>query len=149
MTPKEYSAKLDRRLKTFKNAAWFAGCAIEAHASMVDRIFQQGLNADSKPHDANRDYAVYSPGYERKREKKGRQIKFVDLIFEGRLLQDFATSLRKDGDSYVAGTKNSENSNKVDWLIDLYGDKTFKASEEERKEYTDCVRKKMIDILTK
>lgn len=149
-TPEQYGRELDKRMQSFKDAAWFSDCAVEAWGNLVDRVFQQGLNGAMKPHEAQgKDYPVYSPGYASKRKNKGRQTGYVNLIFEGRLVQDMGTGLEKQGRDYVGGVKNVENGKKIEWLEDLYGPLTFRVSKDERAEFKNCVYKRALELLTK
>lgn len=65
----------------------------------------------------------------------------------GHLKRDFATSLTRYQDHFVSGTRNEANTKKVESLVEKYGEDSFKLTQEERKQYNECVANKLNAIL--
>ena len=139
-TAKQYSAELDRRLRSFNQSKAVFGCVAETHRQQINRLFLQGKGGAGK-------LGVYSKAYAERKKKKGREYKFVNFNCTGRLETDFANSLEKRGDTYVTGVSNSENSNKVDWLTERYGKQAFMLTKQERLFFSDCVNNSLLDYL--
>lgn len=83
----------------------------------------------------------YFPNYAAFRKSQGRQTAFVDLKLSGQFQSDFASSLQKQGDTWITGTKNPHNTDKLNGAIDKYGVDVFKVSTNERKLLVDTLKK--------
>ena len=139
-TTKQYAAELDKRLKDFQDAKAVFDCVAETHRSQINRIFIKGQGAERK-------LGTYSKAYAKLKKEKGREASFVIFNLTDMLQNDFATSLKKRGQTYVSGVKNAFNAKKVDWLADRYGEQAFDLSKDERKDFVDCVRAVFLKIM--
>jgi hypothetical protein len=83
-------------------------------------------------------------GYKQFKKEIGR--KFFELF--GDLKKDFSTSMTRFGDHFVTGTKHERNSKKVNSLIDKYGEVAWKLSDEEKRQYVECVANKLTKIMS-
>lgn len=90
---------------------------------------------------------ILDGGYKQFRQIQGRESNFVNLNYGGDLFRDFSTSLQKFSGAWVTGTKRKENSNKVEWLSDKYGEKTFGLQTETKKQFLSDLKKKIDEIL--
>ena len=139
-TTKQYAAELYKRLKEFQDAKAVFDCVAETHRSQINRIFIKGQGAERK-------LGTYSKAYAKLKEEKNREFRFVNFNLTDMLQNDFATSLKKRGQTYVSGVKNAFNAKKVDWLADRYGEQAFDLSKDERKDFVDCVRSVFLKIM--
>ena len=141
MTQDEYFASLDSKLSELIKMDWLREPVQDTHAQMVKQIFTNG-------EDENGTKDKYKEGsYKEYRRKRGRQVGYVDLILEGDLFRDFSTTVVKIGNSWVTGVKRPINANKIDGMINLYGDRKFKLQEKEKEEFVKRVRAKILSIL--
>lgn len=83
----------------------------------------------------------YFPNYSAFRKSQGRQTSFVDLKLSGQFQSDLANSLQKQGDTWITGTKNPANTDKLNGAIDKYGVDVFKITQDERKLLIDTLKK--------
>lgn len=88
----------------------------------------------------------YFPNYKSFRDSQGRQTAFVDLKLSGQLQSDYANSLQKQGNTWVAGTTNPVNTGKLEGAMEKYGADVPKLQEDERKLLTDTLREERIRI---
>lgn len=142
LTIKQYIRKLQAQIKEIERTQrpLFIG-ASAAHAEMTDRIFVRGeLSGGSQ-------IGEYSSLYSRKRREKGRQSDFVDLKFTGRLNIDFANSLTRKRNAFVAGVKSQANIDKVKFIEKRYGSGIFKVSKKERKIFLNTMQREYTKIM--
>lgn len=139
-TMSEYASVLKQRIKSWEDSKAMFLCAGDALASQTNRIFTKGLGVGGK-------LGTYSKRYANLKKKKGREYKFVNFFFEGRLFADYSTSLTKQGNVWVVGTKNIENSNKAGWLQERYGSDAFHLTDTEKKEFILCVKSSLLKKL--
>ena len=158
-TAKQYSAELDRRIKSFAQSKALADCVLETHRLQINRLFIQGEGADGK-------LGTYSKAYAARKRKAGREANFVNFNFTDFLQNDFANSITKKGNTYVTGVKNvrnpnpppaangkpskskgATNSEKVDYLKQRYGAQAFDLTKEEREFFSDCITETLLDYL--
>lgn len=76
----------------------------------------------------------YAGGYKQFKQDIGRGSEVNFRLF-GDLQLDYANSLSKIGNRYVAGVKRVNNGNKVRGLMSRFGEDVFDHSESERAEY--------------
>lgn len=96
---------------------------------------------NGKPHKTG-----YFNNYKDFRQSQNRQVGFVDLKLSGQLQSDITNSLQKQGDTWIAGTKNPANTAKLEGAIDKYGADVFKLSKEEREKLVDILTKERLEI---
>ena len=145
MTIKEYQKKLDRRIKdiSFSNQN-MRECVLDTHNDYVNRIFVNGRRSNLSK------IGNYSESYKKTRQKKGRQTNTVNFVFEGRLFTNVANSLQRVTDKLmVNGATTKFEANKIDWLIDKYGEDVWQLSKKELKELGKCLALKSVKIVTK
>jgi hypothetical protein len=144
MTIKEYQKKLDRRIKefSFTNKDIYL-CVATTHADYKRRIFVEG----KRPSGAI--IGTYSPSYQ-KRRMKTKTFKTVNFVDQGRLETNIANSLQRRSNMVVVnGATTDFEANKVNWLIDKYGEDVWQLSKKELKELSKCLAAQSIKIITK
>ena len=144
MTIKEYQKKLDRRIKefSFTNKDIYL-CVATTHADYKRRIFVEG----KRPSGAI--IGTYSPSYQ-KRRMKTKTFKTVNFVDQGRLETNIANSLQRRSNMVVVnGATTDFEANKVNWLIDKYGEDVWQLSKKELKELGKCLALKSVKIITK
>lgn len=152
-TTKEYIDKLRKDIKELQKINRpLALAASTAHNDYVDRIFNEGKTSKGaditiKKSTVTPREGAYSRGYARRRQQRGRQINKVNLVFEGLLFGNIANSLQQIQDKWVTGTTRKEESDKVDHLIELYGEDVFKLSKEERQKAVNIAQKEYAKIM--
>lgn len=146
MTQKQWMQKQRNFISKLKSggANNFFGNAVAASLrEWIQRIFEQG--ADFKGGQIGQ---YRSEAYKKYRRKRGRQVQYVNLNLEGNLRRDLATSMTRVSPlKYIVGTKRSEETNKIEHLIDRYGDRVFKISDGERKTFKESVEKGINELL--
>jgi hypothetical protein len=154
-TTKEYIKKLRGKIKEFKKFDRpLALAASTTHADYVNRIFVSGKTSAGgdivpKKRTKGARQGAYSRSYAKRRQKRGRQTSFVNLVFEGLLFQNISNSLTRQGDMWVTGTTRKEETDKVTNLIGLYGRGVFLLSQAERKKALDVAKKEYFKIMKK
>jgi hypothetical protein len=83
---------------------------------------------NGKPHKTG-----YFKSYSSFRQAQGRQTAVVDLRLSGMLFRDYASSLLRLDNKWIAGVKNKENAGKINGAIKKYGATVFKLTDSERK----------------
>lgn len=144
MTTKDYIKKLDQRIKevSFANKNIYL-CVADAHADYVRRIFVEGKRADG-----GFIGAYTNEPYKKKRQKKGRQTRYVDLRLEGRLETDLANSLQKRSNFVVVnGVTNRENALKVEGQSERYGKDVFMLGDKIEKSLAECLGASLVKII--
>ena len=157
MTIKEYQKKLDRRIKefSFTNKDIYL-CVADTHSEYTNRIFRNGRRSNLSR------IGSYSKGYQDKRKAKGLIFNSVNFVFNGTLETDVRNSLTvKSKGVVVSGVKNIApknpdpkrkgitNSEKIDKLINQYGEDVWELSKIERKKLSKCLAAQSIKIITK
>lgn len=71
-------------------------------------------------------------GYKELKQVQGYESSFVNLTYSSDLRNDISTGMKIKGDKVVSILKRNINTEKVEWLSDKYGDKTFKHTQEEK-----------------
>jgi len=144
MTIKEYQKKLDRRIKefSFTNKDIYL-CVATTHADYKRRIFVEGKRPTGGI------IGTYSPSYQ-KRRMKTKTFKTVNFVDQGRLETNIANSLQRRSNMVVVnGATTDFEANKVNWLIDKYGEDVWQLSKKELKELGKCLALKSVKIITK
>lgn len=141
MTLEQYFEDLEKKLLILENGDFLRPIVQDTHAEHVKQLFRDG---ESKSGSKDK----YKDGsYKKLREKKGRQVAFVDMNFEGDLFSDFATSLQKLDGAWVTGTKRPFNSDKISGMIKLYGEDRFMLKDTTAKKFIEKVKKRVTEIL--
>ena len=142
MTLDEYLAKLDRNLAELSRLDWMREPVQDTHAEHIQQIFIKG-------EDDNKKVERYKDGsYKRYRERKGRQVAFVDLNLLGDLFRDFSSTLVKLGGSWVTGVKRPINADKISGMEKLYGSGKFKLQPELIEKFKVRLKTNITRILT-
>jgi len=145
MTIKEYQKKLDRRIKefSFTNKDIYL-CVATTHADYKRRIFVEGKRPTGGI------IGKYSRAYQKRRIEKGKIFPTVNFVDEGRLETNIANSLQRRSNMVVVnGATTDFEANKVNWLIDKYGEDVWQLSKKELKELGKCLALKSVKIITK
>ena len=87
-------------------------------------------------------------GYQELKQIQGYESSFVNLTYSSDLRNDFSTGMVIKGDKVFAMVKRAINSDKVGWLSDKYGDKTFKHTEEEKTFFRTEVSRELVNYFT-
>lgn len=87
-------------------------------------------------------------GYKELKAIQGYESSFVNLQYSKDLRNDFDTGLKIKGDSVIAVVKRGINGDKVEWLSDKYGEKTFKHTPEEIKFFNKEVSKELANYFS-
>ncbi len=133
-TTQQYIRKLNKDISNIQKINRpLALAASTGHDLYVQRIFADNITSTGAEIQITRSTktprrGTYSRGYARLRQKNGRQIGRVDLVFEGLLRTNITASLQKLGKGWVTGTTRAIESRKVEHLIELYGEDVFKLS---------------------
>jgi hypothetical protein len=140
---KDYIKEFEKRVKAVEDPAFMFDIVSSTHAKQVHRIHTEGKNGNG--------VAIGSyenEPYKKKRRKKGLPTSTVILKFTNQLQSDFANGLLKTKTGFVTGVKNPTNSKKVEGMVDLYGDETYKLTKDEKKELNNRLRRKLIKALS-
>jgi len=120
--------------KQFKNKG-----AFKAKGKTGETKFENG-----EPHKS----MFLADGYKELKQIQGYESSFVNLQYSKDLRNDFSTGMMIKGDSVMAVVKRGINADKVEWLSDKYGEKTFKHTEEEIDFYTKEVSKDLANYFS-
>ena len=152
-TSKQYIEKLRKNIKELQKINRpLALAASTAHDMYVNRIFVEGKTAKGgnitpKKTMKGARKGAYSRSYAKRRQKRRRQISFVNLVFEGLLFGNVAGSLQKQGNDWVTGTTRKEETDKVNYMIELYGNEVFMLSQLERKKAVETAQKEYLKVM--
>lgn len=102
--------------KSIVNANVLAGGS--ASAILQRRIYGEGKDFEGKQIGEKLNGPKYSEGYAKKRQKAGRQTRFIDLRFEAKMQN--AQQFFADESGFVIGFTNRFDALKMTWLQRLY-----------------------------
>lgn len=141
MSLEEYFADLDKKLTELQKLDWMREPVQDTHAEHRKQIFTKGEDEQGKQE-------RYKDGsYKKYRQKRGRQVAYVDLRLEGDLERDFSTTVVKLGGAWVTGVKRPINSDKIDGMTKLYGEGKFKLQKKTKEEFVKSLKAKILTIL--
>ena len=175
-TTEQYIAELEKRKKTINKAKIIFGCASSTHNAQIKRMWDASVNANNEPLVNNYSTKPFylspysSPKGIKPVGKTGRTTfktgkahktqylsggykQFKTIIgrpfFEvfGQLKQDFTNSLTLRGESYTTGVKTDLSEQKYRNLIKKYGRKSFMLTKDEKTNYSNCINRKLNNIL--
>ncbi len=92
----------------------FRQAAFDSVALISDRVQQDGLKTNETPIKS-----FYSLAYGKKRRKEGLQTQYVDLTFDGDMMDDFTAA--QSGNEYHAGFRSEKQGQKADWNEQRFG----------------------------
>ncbi len=153
LTTKEYIRKLNSNIRELQKINRpLALAASTAHDIYINRIFTDGKTASGsdikiKGTTKTPRKGAYSRAYARRRQKRGRQTSFVNLVFEGLLFNNIANSLQKVGNLWQTGTTRGEETKKVNNLIKLYGKDVFRLSKKARLKAIKIAQKEYLKVM--
>lgn len=109
----------------------------------------QGKNSKKRKKENGEDRtSMYLPqGYKELRQIQGYESNFVNLSYSRDLRKDFSTKLAINNGVVVAKVNREINANKIQWLKEKYGIKTFEHTDEEKEFYQEEVAKKITEYL--
>lgn len=126
---KKLSADLQARLALIANPeTLLRPVAFDLVAQMTERIHERGTGSDGAPIKAG----GYSEGYLRYRQEKHNRSADPKVIISLTRQLENDWSVVAFGKGYGIGFKNPFNYQKAGWMHDLFGDRIFKLSADEK-----------------
>lgn len=102
-----------------------------------------GYFKNGKPHKS----MYLQNGYRQLKSVQGLQASFVNLSYTTALRNDIAQSLTGTGQEYISGVSNTANAQKLNGLLEKYGNDLFALTEEEKNTFSVSVGKKINSII--
>lgn len=102
--------------------------ALDAKALVRNRVQEKGLNAEEQ------ELAGYSPEYQKRKKKAGKDVGFTNLTFTGDMWRKVdVVSAQQQGSKYevLVGGKDQLSENKLEWNSARYGDVLDVSTKEE------------------
>jgi hypothetical protein len=118
----EVLSVVTKKLDALKGDQIIREAAFDTVAILSRRIQQDGKKTDGTPISSNakKTQGAYSYSHAKKREKKGEQIEYIDLTFEGDMMGDLLPSGENET-SWVVGFRGKFSSDKADWNERRFG----------------------------